>query len=336
MENEAKKRLILTFAALIIILFTGTFGYWILTGSQHNVFLCFYMTVITITTIGFNEVIPLDEYAGARMFTVFLAFTGIGLLTYFVSSVSVLIIEGDFRQSYKKKKMEKEISDFFNHYIICGVSRHSYHVIEELVDTNRESVFIEINRDVIDNTLLKYPDLKYLEGDATSDEILLKAGIKNAKGLFVATSDDNTNLVICLSARQLNKNIKIVSLCINHNNSDKMKLAGADNVVSPNYIGGLRMASEMLKPDVTVFLDTMQKYKNKKIRIEQIELSDRFKNKKLGELRLGSFSDTLLIALMRKDEWIFKPDDNLEIENEDVLIVMTTPEERVKLEQLIL
>lgn len=96
------------------------------------------------------------------------------------------------------------------------------------------------------------------------------------------------------------------------------------------------MASEMLKPDVTVFLDTMQKYKNKKIRIEQIELSDRFKNKKLGELRLGSFSDTLLIALMRKDEWIFKPDDNLEIENEDVLIVMTTPEERVKLEQLIL
>lgn len=334
MKTEAKRKLILTFFALIVILITGTFGYWFLTGRENNLFLCFYMTVITITTIGFGEVIDMHNFYEARIFTVFLAFTGIGLLTYFVSTISVLIIEGEIRESYKRKKMEKEISKFENHYVICGVSRHSYHLIEELIDTKRESVFIEISRNVINNTLEKYPDLNYLEGDATSDEVLLKAGIMNASGLFVSTSDDNTNLVICLSARQLNPGLKIVSLCMNHNNSDKMKLAGANNVISPNYIGGLRMASEMLRPSVTSFLDTLQKYKNKKLRIEQIELKDKFSDKKLIDLRLEDFKNTLVIALMKNDEWIFKPEDDLEIEVNDVLIVMTTPEERVKLEHL--
>ena len=334
MKTEAKRKLILTFFALIVILITGTFGYWFLTGRENNLFLCFYMTVITITTIGFGEVIDMHNFYEARLFTVFLAFTGIGLLTYFVSTISVLIIEGEIRESYKRKKMEKEISKFENHYVICGVSRHSYHLIEELIDTKRESVFIEISRNVINNTLEKYPDLNYLEGDATSDEVLLKAGIMNASGLFVSTSDDNTNLVICLSARQLNPGLKIVSLCMNHNNSDKMKLAGANNVISPNYIGGLRMASEMLRPSVTSFLDTLQKYKNKKLRIEQIELKDKFSDKKLIDLRLEDFKNTLVIALMKNDEWIFKPEDDLEIEVNDVLIVMTTPEERVKLEHL--
>lgn len=334
MKTEAKRKLILTFFALIVILITGTFGYWFLTGRENNLFLCFYMTVITITTIGFGEVIDMHNYYEARLFTVFLAFTGIGLLTYFVSTISVLIIEGEIRESYKRKKMEKEISKFENHYVICGVSRHSYHLIEELIDTNRESVFIEISRNVINNTLEKYPDMNYLEGDATSDEVLLKAGIMNAGGLFVSTSDDNTNLVICLSARQLNPGIKIVSLCMNHNNSDKMKLAGANNVISPNYIGGLRMASEMLRPSVTNFLDTLQKYKNKKLRIEQIDLKDKFADKKLIDLRLEDFKNTLVIALMKNDEWIFKPEDDIDIEIDDVLIVMTTPEERVKLEQL--
>jgi len=334
MKTEAKRKLILTFFALIVILITGTFGYWFLTGRENNLFLCFYMTVITITTIGFGEVIDMHNYYEARLFTVFLAFTGIGLLTYFVSTISVLIIEGEIRESYKRKKMEKEISKFENHYVICGVSRHSYHLIEELIDTNRESVFIEISRNVINNTLEKYPDMNYLEGDATSDEVLLKAGIMNAGGLFVSTSDDNTNLVICLSARQLNPGLKIVSLCMNHNNSDKMKLAGANNVISPNYIGGLRMASEMLRPSVTNFLDTLQKYKNKKLRIEQIDLKDKFADKKLIDLRLEDFKNTLVIALMKNDEWIFKPEDDIDIEIDDVLIVMTTPEERVKLEHL--
>ena len=121
---------------------------------------------------------------------------------------------------------------------------------------------------------------------------------------------------------------------MNHNNSDKMKLAGANNVISPNYIGGLRMASEMLRPSVTNFLDTLQKYKNKKLRIEQIDLKDKFSDKKLIDLRLEDFKNTLVIALMKDDEWIFKPEDDIDIEIDDVLIVMTTPEERVKLEHL--
>lgn len=154
---------------------------------------------------------------------------------------------------------------------------------------------------------------------------MIKAGIQKAKGLFVSTSNDNVNLVICLSARQFNKNIKIVSICTNYFNTDKMKLAGADNVISPNYIGGLRMVSEILKPDVTDFLDTMQNYKNNKIRFEQIDLYDRYNNKKIKDLRIDEFKNTIFTALKRNNKWLFNTDNDLQIESKDVLIIMTTP-----------
>lgn len=319
---------------LISILFIGTFGYWALTDGRTSLFNCFYMTVITITTIGFEEVIDMNDFVPARAFTIFLAFAGIGLLTYFVSSVSAVIIEGHLRESYKKRKMEKQICNMEKHFIICGISKHSQHLLEELSTTKRESVFIEIDKDKIKQVLQKIPNQCYIEGDSTHDEILLKAGLMKAKGLFAATNDDNINLVISLSAKRLNPLIKIVSLCINHHNTEKIKLAGADTIVSPNYIGGLRMASEMVRPAVTTFLDTMLRDKNKNLRIEQVDLDDQYDGKKITELNLKDYKNTLLIAVKSKDEMIFKPDDSLQLNKGDSLIVMTTPEERIELETI--
>ncbi|MEO6695291.1 MAG: NAD-binding protein [Ignavibacteria bacterium] len=331
--NPIAKRLLITGIATIAVLVIGTFGYWYLTDQTQDPFDCFYMTVITITTIGYSEIIDLENHKGARLFTIFLAFSGIGLLTYFVSTVSALIIEGHLKESYKKRRMDKEIGKLEGHYIICGVSNHSFHLIEELNNTERKNVFVEVDNSVIHQVIKKFPSQYYIEGDATNDDVLIKAGIIKAKGLFAATNQDNLNLVISLSARRLNPEIKIVSLCVNHANMDKIKLAGADIVVSANYIGGLRMVSEMVRPAVTSFLDEMLKDKDKNLRIEQIDLNNNLKGKMISDLNVNSLKHTLLIALKTNNTLIFKPEDNTEIKAGDSLIVMTSPEDREMLEK---
>ncbi len=334
MDPTIKKRLLQTGAALLVVLLAGTFGYYLITGGTYDLFTCFYMTVITITTIGFDEIIGVKNFTGGRVFTVFLAFAGIGMLTYFVSSISAIIIEGHLKESYIRRKMEKTISKYHDHYIICGVGTHSLHLIDELVRTERESVFIEINSNVIRQVMKKYPMQKYVEGDATHDDILLKAGVERAKGLFASTSDDNLNLVICLSARRLNHKLKIVSICINPTNQDKIKIAGADSVVSPNFLGGMRMASEMLRPNVTNVLDLMLRDTDRNFRFDEVSLPENCVGKKMGALKLNEFKDTLIIAVSSKGEMIFKPSDDYEIKQGDSLIVMTTPKERLKLENI--
>jgi len=333
MDDNIKKRILQTGVALLIVLAIGTFGYYFITQRNYDVFTCFYMTVITITTIGFNEIIDLEKYSGARPFTIFLAFAGIGLLTYFVSTISAFILEGNIRQSYKKLKMEKNISRLQDHYIISGIGKHSAHLNDELVSTKRDSVFIELDPLRIRQVLKKYPHQKFIEGDATHDDVLEKAGIDKAKGIFASTTNDNTNIVICLSARRLNPKLNIVSLCNAHINSEKLKTAGADQIVSPNYIGGLRMASEMLRPAVTAFLDAMLLDKDKTFRFEQIDITKNQEGKKIGELRLNEFKDSLLIGLKSNNELVFKPADEYVIKAGDSLVIMTTPNDRIKIEE---
>lgn len=333
MDNNIKKKLIQTGAALLFVLAIGTFGYYFITQREYDVFTCFYMTVITITTIGFDEIIDLEKYSGARPFTIVLAFAGIGLLTYFVSSISAFILEGHIQQSYKKLKMEKNISKMQDHYIICGIGKHSTHLNDELISTKRESVLVELDPLRIKQVLKNYPHQIYVEGDATHDDILEKAGIKKAKGIFASTTNDNTNIVICLSARRLNPKLNIVSLCNSHSNSEKLKAAGADQFVSPNYIGGLRMASEMLRPTVTAFLDVMLLDKDKNLRFEQIDITKSQEGKMIGELKLNEFKDSLLIGLKSDNELVFKPADEYVIKAGDSLVIMTTPNDRIKIEE---
>lgn len=332
MDITIRKRLLQTFVALLVVLFMGTIGYYSLTHGQIDLFTCFYMTVITITTIGFDEVIILENFPGSREFTIFLAFAGIGILTYFVSTVSAIVIEGHLRETYKKRRMEKSIDKLKGHFIVCGVGRHAIHLIEELIATQRQCVFVEMDDSVIKNVMRRFPMQLYIEGDATNDEVLLRAGIKNAKGLFASTSDDNMNLVICLTARNINPDIKIVALCTNNANQVKMKVAGADTIVSPNYIGGIRMASEMVRPTVTTFLDKML-HERDNMRIDEVEMTESNDGMKISDFTKKDLKTTLIIAVNRNNELIFKPDDDFLISKGDSLIVMTVPSERIKLEE---
>jgi voltage-gated potassium channel len=231
MDSYIKKKLIGTGIAVLAILSLGTFGYYFLAEGKYDLFTCLYMTVITITTIGFAEIVEMNNHIPLRLFTMFLAFLGIGLLTYFVSTISVVFVEGHLRKTFKKRKMEKKISHMKDHYIICGIGRHSLHLLEELTYYNSDNVCLEISSDVINNVKKIFSEVFFIEGDASEDEILLKAGIERATGIFATTSDDNLNLVICLSARRLNPKIKIVSLCVNHRNMAKIKLAGENRKI---------------------------------------------------------------------------------------------------------
>jgi voltage-gated potassium channel len=316
-------------AAIIII---GTVGYWFIGGGDYSFIDCLYMTVITITTIGFTEVIDLAGNTAGRVFTVIIAIGGV--LAYLVTNLTAAIVEGELTKSFRRRRMEKAAGKASEHFIVCGVGWAGLHIINELRETKRPHVIVDISRSKIDKSLETMSDGIFIEGDATDNDTLVKAGISSASGLFAVTGDDNQNLVICLTARQLNPAVRIVAQCNEMKNIEKMKKAGADSVVSPGYISGMRMASEMIRPTVVNFLDNMLRGKDENLRVEEVPMSPSLTGKALSSLNLKEYPRTLLLAVKKGESWVYNPSrSEYIIEPENRLIVMTTPEERRILEK---
>lgn len=231
--------------------------------------------------------------------------------------------------------MNKIINRLKGHYIVCGVGGVGFHVLSELSSTKRAHVIIDNDRAKIERMLEIFGDSPFIEGDATDSDVLLTAGIKEAEGLFAITGDDSKNLVISLSAKQLKPNIKVVARCHDLKNMEKMKKAGADAVISPGFIGGLRMASEMVRPTVVSFLDTMLRDKEKNLRVEQIVMTEDFIGKTISSLDLRAYPNILLLAVKTGMDWVYNPPHDYCLKCGDTLILMTTPEERTMLENAI-
>jgi voltage-gated potassium channel len=319
---------------LVGIIAVGTLGYWLIGDGRFHVFDCLYMTVITITTIGFSEVIDISGNLGARVFTVFIAIAGIGVLAYLLTNITALIVEGELTKSFRRRRMEKKAGKATEHFIICGVGWAGLHIINELRETKRSHVIIEIDKTIIDKGLHAMPDEIFIEGDATDNDTLHKAGIARASGLFAVTGDDNQNLVISLTAKQLNPAVRVVAQCNETKNIEKMKKAGADSVVSPGYISGMRMASEMIRPTVVSFLDNMMRGKEENLRVEEVPVPPSLVGQTLAALNLKEYPRTLLLAVKKGEDWVYNPSrQDYIIEPENRLIVMTTPEERLTLEK---
>ncbi len=318
-------------AGIIII---GTFGYWLIGGGRYPLFDCLYMTVITITTIGYGEVIDISGNIGARVFTMFIMVAGIGVLAYLLTNVTALIVEGELTKSFRRRRMEKLAGKATDHYIICGMGWAGHHIINELRQTNRPHVIIDIDMNRVEKSLGKMPEGVFIEGDATDNDTLIKAGIERASGLFAVTGDDNQNLVISLTAKQLNPAVRVVAQCNETKNIEKMKKAGADSVVSPGYISGMRMASEMIRPTVVNFLDNMMRGKDESLRVEEVPVPPSLAGQALSALNLKEYPRTLLLAVKKGEDWVYNPSrQDYIIEPENMLIIMTTPEERRILEK---
>jgi len=315
--------------ALCTIVLTGTVGYWLISGMRHSLFDCLYMSVITITTVGFGEIIELG--AGGRILTILIALCGIGTMTYLFSSLTAFVVEGELTETFRRKTMEKKAKNLENHYIVCGAGQVGVHIVDELLATQRPCVVIDLNRANLAEIAARFENIIYFDADATDDDTLLTAGITRARGVFAATDDDNQNLVIALTAKQLNPQVTVIARCGELKNVPKIKAAGADGVIAPCFIGGLRMASEMIRPTVVSFLDTMLRDKEKNLRIEEIPVC--WAGHRITELRLQDFPNTLLLAVRTGSGWHYNPPRDHVLEADSRLIVMTTPQERTRLEE---
>ncbi len=289
------------------------------------------MTIITITTVGFAEVVDLSDNPGGRLFTIFLALSGVGTVTYLLSNITAFIVEGELTDTFRRRRMEKKAKQLENHHIVCGVGKVGLHIAMELCSTKRQCVAIDQEPKSLEDLLDAVPDIIYIDADATDNDSLLAAGVQKALGLFAVTDDDNENLVIGLTAKQLNPRIRVVSRCRELKNINKLKAGGVDTVISPSLIGGMRMASEMIRPSVVSFLDTMLRDKETNLRIEEIKVA--LPGKRIKDLGLDKFGDSLLLAVQTTSGWVHNPAKDFALDTENTLVVMTTPDERAALER---
>lgn len=319
-----KKRLYLLLVLIFLVFLIGSTGYYTLFGQQYRIIDYVYMTVISLTSVGYGEVIEISGNAKAQIFTMFLITFGMGVIVYSLSTLTALLIEGDLTGMLRKKNMEKQIKKLKNHYIVCGGGQTGRPLLEELSKNRERFVLIEKNQKKIDafdtgNGLL------FINGDATEDRILISAGIKKAAGIVISLPSDKDNLYITMTARMLKNDIRIISRMTDPQLEEKFKKAGADGAVSPNTIGALRMASEMIRPTVVDFLDTMLRSKQGNLRIHEINISEAssIEGKKISDSNLKDKFGLLILGLRRASGEIqFNPSPAQELTKGMTLIVM--------------
>lgn len=322
-------RALILFATAVL---AGTLGYHRLEGWSLMDGL--YMTVITMTTIGYGEIRPLSETG--RVFTIILSLVSIGIGGYAVSAVAAFFVEGDFQRIMRGRRMDKQIAQLKDHIILCGVGRVGKAVAAELHKTRTPFVVIEQNPDEIE-ALQGLGEVLHIQGDATKDGTLRLAGIDRAKGIVIVLSDDKDNAFVVLAARSLNPDIRIVARLTEEENAEKLHRVGADEVVSPNVIGGLRMASIMIRPTVVTFLDDMLRMPEQTVRMEEYRLDEgsALAGRTLAEADIGRRTGLLVMAMRtREGRYRVNPGGRTRLEEGDILIVTGTPEQLAALRRI--
>lgn len=319
-----KKRLLFIACAVFAVVMLGSVGYFILLGGKPRFMDCIYMTIISLTTVGYGEILEVRGNVSVEIFTMLLITFGMGVILYGISSLTALIIEGELSGILRKNKMEKQIAKLNNHYIVCGGGETGRHVLAELIKNREQVVLIEHSEENVERCK-NLGDLLYIMGDATDDKNLQAAGIEKASGIVITLPSDKDNLYVTMTARMLNKQARIISRMIDQSLEPKLRKAGANQVVSPNFIGGLRMASEMLRPTVVSFLDSMLRTSQGNLRIHQITVSENsdVEGKKLSACGLND-KYNLLVLGARQDlgEIRFNPSPDQQLEKGMTLIVM--------------
>jgi voltage-gated potassium channel len=317
LTDTFKTKCILSAGLIVMIISGGTLGYVFLEG--WDLFDSFYMTIITLTTVGFGEVHPLSRVG--RMFTVALIVGGVGTVFYALSTAAKFMLEGEFEEIFGRKRLEKKIKELRDHFIVCGYGRMGRIICRELREKKIPFAVVE----KMPERLLDGQDVLLVEGDATKDEILKEVGIERAKGLISVLPTDAENLYVVLSARGLNPNLTIVARAGDEGSEQKLMRAGADRVVSPYYIGGLRIAHTVLKPAVVDFIEFATKSGNIDLQMEEITIKDNsgLVGLTLDECGIGRDLGIIVVAIKQgSGEMRFNPTYRTEIKTGDTLIAL--------------
>ncbi|MEA3328350.1 MAG: NAD-binding protein [Candidatus Omnitrophota bacterium] len=329
-----KKKVINILLVLGGVILSGIMGYMLI--ERWTFIDAAYMTIITLTSVGFGEIHPLSTIG--RVFTIFLILGGVGALFYGISVIAAFIIEGGLRDLLKRRTMDKLISNLNDHYIICGAKETGRFAVDEFVNTGNKFVIVEPDVKEI-KKIDNLDKLSYLEEDPTKDEVLLRAGIKKAKGLVSALSTDKDNLFVVLSARELNPDLRIVAQAVEQESEPKLLKAGANCVVLPNFIGGLRMASEMIRPTVVSFLDVMVRGRDITLRVEEAGIlpGSPFVGQTLGEVEVPKRTGLIVVAIKdsQNGRYCYNPGAAARIKQGDILIVLGSVEQLENLKNLI-
>lgn len=318
---------------MVLIHVIGTLGYRYLGRPSATWIDSFYMTFITVATIGYGEVIDLSRHPLGRLFTVFIAVIGIATMSYVFSTLVAFLLESNLNTALRTKRMEKEIAKLSGHYIVCGIGRVGSNVAHELLKTNRTLVVIESDRAALDRWLEQYPQTLYLNNDAADDDALRTAGLMTAAGVFAVTGDDSHNLMVSLSVKLLNPKVRVVARVHDIRNTNKARRAGADEVVSPDFTGGMRIASAMLRPHAVNFMDQMLR-SDEGLRVEEVVLPSNFAPTPVGEL-VPKSKEYILMAIHERGQWVFNPADTHVVKAGMALVLMASPGGRDHLEKRI-
>ncbi|MBT7851204.1 MAG: potassium channel protein [Flavobacteriaceae bacterium] len=314
---------------LILLLFVGVIGFKII--SDFSWVDAFYMTVITITTVGFGEVLPLDS--DGKLFTILLILTSVIIVGYALKVITEYIISKNVISELKHKKMQKKIDALSNHIVICGFGRNGQQAAKKLRTHNRTFVVVESNKELIDKH--QNEDILFVYGNANDDDVLQSAGIERAECLISALPNDSDNVFVVLSARQMNKTARIISRASNESSYSKLKFAGANNVILPDKIGGDHMASLVVVPDLLEFIDNLSIVGHTTINIEEIaveKLYDTSDIKTIQDLELRKKTGCSVIGY--KDEtghYTINPEASQKLVPNSRVIVLGRPEQILNL-----
>ncbi len=300
------RRLYTAGVVLFGVSLVGAVGYHVIGQGDWSFLDSLYMAVITLSTVGFAETLPgMDRSLAARAWTVALILLGSGTLLYFASTFTALIVEGDLRGALRRRVMSRALSSIENHVIVCGCGSTGIHVIEELIATGRPLVMVDRDEERIERVRAETGrhDLLYVVGDATEDATLEEARIDCAAGLIAALHEDRDNVFVTVTARALSDGVRIVAKAVENENITKLQRVGADAVVAPAYIGGVRLAAEMERPSVLRFMDAMGADGDDPRVMEGIHVrpGSRLEGRTLGDSGLLDLADIIVMAVRHPD-----------------------------------
>ena len=315
-----EQRIMVVVAAIGGILAIGTLGYMVIEGWPA--FDALYMTVITLATVGYGEVHPLST--PGRIYTIVLILLGLGVMGYGLSTVTAFLVEGELTDILGKRKMERKIKNLSNHVVLVGAGETGKHIAEELLKSGTPFVMIEQDPTRV-AALDRLGELLYVIGDATDSSVLQQARIEAARGLISSTPSDKDNLFVILTAKELNPGLRVVSRVVAEESRHKLFKAGADAAVSTNLIGGLRMASEMLRPHVVSFLDAMlREAGGTAVRVEEVEVPETspWVGRTLEEAQIREKVGVVVFGLRQAatGRYVFNPAPAFRLSAGDVLV----------------
>ncbi|MDX1315003.1 MAG: NAD-binding protein [Eudoraea sp.] len=326
-----RSKILLALFLMFTVLLAGVLGYRFI--SDYTWLDALYMTIITVTTVGFMEVRPLD--AESKVFTVLLIASSVFIFAYAISVITEYILSKNSLQILKKKKVKNKINSLSNHVIVCGYGRNGMQAAERLRAYKKPFVVIENDEKIIE----RYEDeVLFVNGDANEDETLMEAGVKDAQYLIVTLPDDAANLFVVLSARQLNQGLFIISRASQVTSQKKLTLAGADKVIMPDKIGGDHMASLVVIPDLITFMDKLSTEGEHTTNLEEVaieDFTDQINGASLRDLDLRRKTGCTIIGYIEPDgNYIINPEADLKMEPKSKVIVLGRPEQIRKLNEM--